>query len=86
MNHVAIDLGSRQSRLCVRSAEGADSAGGKGRKRELAEDVRGDADEPSRFLETSSEAFAVADLALAGGHEVSIVPSGLARNPGVGQR
>jgi transposase len=85
MNHVAVDLGSRQSQLCVRSAEG-----------QIQHEVRvSNADlraaltalPKSRVvLESSSEAFAVADLALAAGHEVNIVPSGLAHNLGVGQR
>jgi transposase len=85
MNHVAVDLGSRQSQLCVRSAEGQIQQEGKVANAELRAALA--ALPRSRvILESSSEAFAVADLALEAGHEVNIVPSGLARNLGVGQR
>jgi transposase len=85
MNHVAVDLGSKQSQLCVRSAEGQIQQEGKLENASLRKALL--ALPKSRVvLETSSEAFAVADLALAAGHDVSIVPSGLARNLGVGQR
>ena len=85
MNHVAVDLGSRQSQLCVRSAEGQIQQEAKLANADLRAALA--ALPKSRVvLETSSEAFAVADLALAARHEVNIVPSGLARNLGVGQR
>jgi transposase len=43
--------------------------------------------EPSRVvLETSSEAFRVADAAVAAGHEIRVVPSVLAKQLGVGER
>lgn len=85
MNHVAVDLGSRQSQLCVRSAKGEIQQEGRLPNTELRGALA--ALPKSRVvLESSSEAFAVADLALAAGHEVNIVPSGLARNLGVGQR
>jgi transposase len=85
MNHVAVDLGSRQSQLCVRSAEGEIEQEAKLTNADLKAALS--ALPKSRVvLETSSEAFAVADLAVAAGHEVNIVPSGLARNLGVGQR
>jgi transposase len=42
---------------------------------------------PSRVVvETCSEAFGIADAALAAGHEVRVVPSTLARSLGVGAR
>jgi len=85
MNHVAVDLGSRQSQLCVRSAEGQIQQEGRISNGELEAALR--VLPKSRVvLESSSEAFAVADLALKVGHEVNIVPSGLARSLGVGQR
>jgi transposase len=43
--------------------------------------------EPSRvILETSAEAFLIADVALAHGHEVRVVPATLVRQLGVGAR
>lgn len=85
MNHVAVDLGSRQSQLCVRSAEGQIQQEAKVANTDLRK-VFAALSRSRVVLETSSEAFAVADLALAAGHEVNIVPSGLAHNLGVRQR
>jgi len=85
MNHVAVDLGSRQSQLCVRSPDGQIQQERKVENAQLRSALAA-LSESRVVLETSSEAFAVADLALAAGHQVNIVPSGLARNLGVGQR
>lgn len=85
MRHVAIDLGSRESQICVRSETG-----------EIVEERRIRTEKLSRFLsreksarvvvETAAEAFRVADMALELGHEVRVVPSVLVRSLGVGQR
>jgi transposase len=85
MEHVAIDLGGRESQVCVRGADGT-----------LVEERRCRTDElgmylakraPSRVvLETCAEAFRVTDLAKAAGHEVRVVPSMLVRSLGVGAR
>ena len=85
MNHVAVDLGSRQSQLCVRTEAGEIQQEGKLLNTQLRAAL---ATLPKSrvVVESSSEAFAVADLALAAGHEVNIVPSGLSRSLGVGQR
>jgi len=83
MQHVAIDLGGRESQICVRDET----------ERILREEKV-----PTKWLgaylasvpfsrvivETSAEAFAVADAAKAAGHEVRVVPSTLARALGVG--
>ncbi|MBI3178327.1 MAG: IS110 family transposase [Deltaproteobacteria bacterium] len=87
MEHIAIDLGSRESQVCVRSADGA-----------LKEEVRV-ATRPAvlrRYLsqrppgrvivETGSEAFWVAEIARESGREVRVVPSALAPSLGVGRR
>ena len=85
MQHVAIDLGGRESQICVRSAEG-----------EILEERR----YPTRLLEklmtrwpqsrviveTSAEAFRVADAAKAAGHQVRVVPATLVKTLGVGAR
>lgn len=85
MNHVAIDLGGRESQVCIRSPEG-----------EIVEEKRVATQKleslmktwpPSRLiLETSAEAFRVADDALSAGHQVRVVPATLARTLGVGAR
>lgn len=85
MDHIAIDLGGRESQVCVRSELGdiveerrvGTSALGKYLRRRA----------PSRVIvETCAEAFAVAEEALELGHEVRVVPGTLVRTLGVGSR
>src|SRR5215470_17720016 len=72
MQHVAIDLGGRESQVCIRAADGT-----------IVEEKR----PPSRvILETSAEAFRVADAAKTAGHEVRVVPATLVKSLGVGAR
>lgn len=85
MNHVAIDLGGRESQICMRSETG-----------EILEELR----LPTRgvpdwlkalpgcrvVVEAASEAFAIADAARASGHEIRVVPAHLVRTLGVGHR
>lgn len=85
MDHVAVDLGGKKSQICVRSSDG----------KILDERALATA-RLSRFftklpasrviLETCAEAFAIADAAVASGHEVRIVPATLVRQLGVGAR
>jgi transposase len=85
MNHVAVDLGARQSQFCVRLPDGQVQQEGKVPTRQLAGVFR--ALPKSRVvLETCAETFAVVDMATAAGHEVSVVPASLAPSLGVGQR
>jgi transposase len=85
MEHVAIDLGGRESQVCIRSKEG-----------EILLERRV-ATSSLRFLlkrrpqsrvivETCAEAFHVADSAAELGHEVRVVPAMLVRSLGVGAR
>jgi hypothetical protein len=80
MEHVAIDLGSRQSQVCIRDAQGQILM-----ERRQRTDLLGtllSRRGPSRVvLETCSEAFAVADAAMAAGHEVRVVPATLVPLP-----
>lgn len=85
MDHIAIDLGSRTSQICVRSAQGdiveeractTRHLGAYLRRRERSQVI----------VETSSEAFGVARMAQAAGHQVSVVPAVLSRALGVGHR
>jgi transposase len=85
MQHVAIDLGSTESQVCVRSADGTILVEKKHRTRALAQLMQ--SWPLSRVvLETSSEAFRIADQAKAAGHEVRVVKSTLSKQLGVGER
>lgn len=85
MDHVAIDLGGRESQMCVRRPDGT-----------VVEERRLRTQEVPRYLagrprcrvivETCSEAFWVADAARAADHEVRVVPATLAPTLGVGAR
>jgi transposase len=85
MQHVAIDLGSRESQVCVRSPIGEILLERKLLTTRLSGFL---AKQPhSRVVvETSAEAFMVADAALGHGHEVRVVPAALVRTLGVGER
>lgn len=85
MQHIAIDLGKMKSQICVREADGKvvqeqkleTKALGRFLERQAASRV---------IVETCSEAFRVADLALSHGHEVRVVPTTLVKSLGVGAR
>jgi len=85
MKHIAIDLGGMESQVCVRDPDGAVQLEGKRKTRDL--DLFLSGREKSRVIvETSAEAFKVADAALAAGHEVRVVPATLVKSLGVGSR
>jgi transposase len=85
MNHVAIDLGGRESQICVRGADGTILEEKRHATRSLETLMK--RWPPSRvILETSAEAFRVADAAKACGHEVRVVAATLVRTLGVGAR
>lgn len=85
MNHVAIDLGSKESQICIRRPDGTISEERKYSTRRLTELVA--TWEPCRVvMETCAEAFRIADAAKAAGHEVRVVPGTLVRMLGVGDR
>lgn len=85
MDHIAIDLGSRKSQVCIRNEKG-----------EIVDERRLSTHAIAGFLagrskgrviiEACSEAFTVADTAVAAGHEIRVVPSTLVRALGVGAR
>jgi len=85
MEHIAIDLGGMESQICVRSAEGTILRESRWKTRSLKGFL---AKQPmSRVIvETCTEAFGVADQALALGHEVRVVPATLVRSLGVGSQ
>ena len=86
MEHIAIDLGGRESQICVRNDKG-----------EIVEERRHLTAHLGRYLakrepgarvllESSSEAFSVADWAVQSGHQARVVPAALVRALGVGER
>jgi transposase len=85
MEHLAIDLGGKKSQICLRSSEGQILTEAKVVNEEIQSWLEGS--EPRRVIvETCTEAFAIADLAVSRGHDVRVVPSGLVRMLGVGAR
>ena len=85
MNHVAVDLGSRQSQFCVRSSTGEIEQEGRVATPKL-ESFFSELPHSRVVLETCAESFAVAEMAKRAGHVVSLVPASLAPSLGVGQR
>lgn len=85
MEHIAIDLGGRESQICVRAADGVVVDEKKWFTRNLRRYLQGRA--PSKVIvETCSEGFWVADVALELGHQPIVVPATLAKTLGVGAR
>lgn len=85
MEHIAIDLGGRESQICVRRGDGVITE--ERRLSTLALPHYLAARPPARvILETCAESFRVADAARAQGHDVRIVPTTLVRALGVGAR
>ena len=70
MDHLAIDFGSRKSRVCVRNSDGSIIEEKRWETLELDEYL---AKRPTSrvIVETCAEAFRVADAALALGHEAT---------------
>jgi transposase len=85
MEHIAIDLGSKESQVCRRCSDGT-----------LVEERRyANGRLKAQFkrwpksrivMETGAETFAMADAARAAGHEVRVVPSSLVKSLGIGSR
>lgn len=85
MDHLALDLGGTQSRLCRRAPDGSILEERTVYTHHLDITL---ARQPTSqvVVEACAEAFAVADQALRHGHEVRVVPSTLVKALGVGQR
>jgi transposase len=85
MQHVAIDLGSSKSQVCVREQDETIAWEGGIKTAGLPAYLK----ERPRcrvIMETCAESFVVADAALAAGHEVRVIPATLVRQLGVGER
>ncbi|HVP69211.1 MAG TPA: IS110 family transposase [Anaeromyxobacteraceae bacterium] len=84
MEHIAIDLGGRESQVCIRASNGAITFEERVATTALPEFLRRATGRV--VLETCAEALAVADAALDLRHEVRVVPATLVRALGVGAR
>ena len=85
MEHLAIDLGSRKSQVCVRASDGTVVEERKLTTASLGHYLAG-RPRSRVILETCTEGFRIADLARAAGHDVRVVPATLVRSLGVGAR
>jgi transposase len=85
MEHCAIDLGGKESQICVRRSDGQIVEERRCRTAALAKYLAG-RPQSRVVVETCSEAFWIADAALSVGHEVRVVPATLVRSLGVGAR
>ena len=85
MDHIAIDLGGTESQICVRSSDGTIVDETRCSTRRLGSYLK--KRPPSRVVvETSTEAFRIADTARELGHDVRVVPAALVPSLGVGAR
>jgi transposase len=85
MEHVGIDLGSKESQVCIVTAQGTRRAATRCATKSLPKLFASLG--PSRVvMETCSESAAASSLARAAGHEVAVVPSSIVRTLGVGAR
>jgi transposase len=85
MEHVGIDLGGKESQVCVRDREGTVLMERRMRTAALKKWVAGRP--PSRIvMETCTESFSIADAGIAAGHQVRVVPGILVKSLGVGAR
>jgi transposase len=85
MNHIAIDLGGRESQVCTRTSDGTVTKETRVKTPSLA-DYLSRQPKSRVIVETCAEAFAVGRSALTAGHEVRVVPATLVKTLGVGQR
>ena len=86
MQHVAIDLGGRESQVCVRNADGSIVREARIATKALPRFLTSQTSPCRVIVETSAEAFAIADAALEAKHEVRVVPATLVTALGVGSR
>ena len=85
MNHVAIDLGGRESQVSIRASDG--TVLDEKRMATLAlKELFAQMPQSRIVMETCSESLFVADAARACGHDVRVVPATLVRTLGVGSR
>jgi transposase len=84
VEHLAIDLGGRESQICLRASDGSILREARVPTKELEQELKRASCRV--VVETCAEAFGVADAALKLGHQVRVVPATLSRALGVGAR
>jgi transposase len=85
MEHMGVDLGSRDSQVCIRNEAGEIVKEGRCRTDQLARLLA--SRPPARVvLETCTEAFRIARNAQRHGHDVRVVAATLVHSLGIGQR
>jgi hypothetical protein len=85
MEHIGVDLGSRDSQVCSRNEAGEIVKEGRCRTDQLGRLLA--SRPPGRVaLETCTEAFRIAGAAQRHGHDVRVVAATLVRSLGIGQR
>jgi transposase len=85
MEHLAIDLGGRESQVCVRTETGEIVVEKRVLTRALPK-LFSERPKSRVIVETCAEGFAVAEAAQQSGHEVRVVPATLVKALGVGAR
>lgn len=86
MDHIAIDLGGRESQVCIRKPDGSIARELRVKTKALPRLLAEQASPCRVIVETSAEAFAIADAAKEAGHEVRVVAATLVTALGVGER
>lgn len=86
MEHIAIDLGSKESQVCVRDAQGKILHESRLSTSKIQEYLAKRAPGVRVLVESSAEAFTIADWAHQAGHHACVVPASLVRALGVGER
>lgn len=86
MEHIAIDLGSRESQICVRNEKGEIVEERRQMTAQLGKYLSKRAPGARVLVESSAEAFTVADWARQCGHQAHVVPAALVRALGIGER
>jgi transposase len=85
MDHLAIDIGGRESQICLRSPDGEIKQERKLRTLDLPK-LLVTLPKSRVVFETCAESHWLADQTLEAGHEVRVIPSTLVRSLGVGSR
>jgi len=86
MEHIGIDLGGRESQICIRDDNGEIVLERRLATPDVGKHLASRKPGGRVVLESSAESFAVADWARAAGHQVRVVPASLVRLLGVGDR
>lgn len=85
MNHIGIDIGGRESQICITQADGKIVGEHRWATAAIGEYLTG-LERCRVVVETCAESFRIADTVMDLGHEIRVVPGTLVRTLGVGAR